>query len=64
VFRRVVVGCCFIGAGIGIAEHVSWLLAVSVCVGIGEFLESSYYIAVLEWGRGAASKSRGALNGL
>ena len=48
-FRRVVVGLTLIGAGIGWAEQVPWLLAASVCVGIGEWLESSYYIGVLRW---------------
>ena len=47
VFRRVVVGLCVVGAGVGLMWHVDWLLAVSVCVGIGEWLESSYYIGVM-----------------
>jgi hypothetical protein len=51
VFRRVVVGACFIGAAIGLAQQIPWLLAVSVCVGIGEFIESSYYIGVMRWGQ-------------
>jgi hypothetical protein len=50
-FRRVVVGLCVIGAGIGWFEQVPWLFAASVCVGIGEWLESSYYIGVLRWGQ-------------
>jgi hypothetical protein len=48
-FRRVVVGACLIGAGVGVAQEIWWLTAVSVCVGIGELLESSYYISVLQW---------------
>jgi uncharacterized membrane protein HdeD (DUF308 family) len=51
VFRRVVVGLCFIGAGVGLAEGIAWLLAASLCVGFGEFLESSYYISVIQWGK-------------
>lgn len=50
VFRGVVVGVCVIGAAWGWSEHMSWLLAASACIGIGELLESSYYVAVLEWG--------------
>jgi hypothetical protein len=49
-FRRVVVGLCLIAAGVGLMHQIGWLLAVSVCVGIGEFVESSYYIGVLRWG--------------
>ena len=49
-FRRVVVGLCVVGAGVGWVEHIDWLLAASVCVGIGELLESSYYIGVMRWG--------------
>jgi hypothetical protein len=51
VFRRVVVGLCIAGAGVGWVEHLDWLLAASICIGIGELLESSYYIGVLRWGR-------------
>lgn len=51
VFRRVVVGGCCVGAAIGLSQQVPWLLAVSVCVGIGEFIESSYYISVMRWGQ-------------
>ena len=52
VFRRVVVGLCVVGAGTGLVIEVPWLVAVSVCVGIGEWLESSYYLGVLRWARG------------
>jgi hypothetical protein len=57
-FRRVVVGACLFGAGVGLAQGITWLLAVSVCVGIGELLESSYYISVMRWGQ-----RRGTLSG-
>lgn len=49
VFRRVVVGACIAAAGVGLAEDVPWLLAASACIGLGEWLESSYYIAVIRW---------------
>ena len=51
VFRTVVVGLCLVAAMWGWAEHIDWLLAAGVCVGVGEFLESSYYLVVLDWGR-------------
>jgi hypothetical protein len=51
VFRRVVVGACLVGVGIGLVQGWTWLVAVGVCVGIGEFLESSYYMGVLRWGQ-------------
>jgi hypothetical protein len=54
VFRRIVVGLCCVGAGLGLADSVAWLLAASVCVGFGELLESSYYIMVIRWGHPAA----------
>jgi hypothetical protein len=59
VFRRVMVGLCIAGAGVAWAEQVHWLLAVCVCVGIGELLESSYYIEVLRWGRRRGSLTPG-----
>jgi hypothetical protein len=49
-FRGVVVGACLVGAAWGWAAHIDWLLAASVCIGVGEFLESSYYLVLLEWG--------------
>lgn len=51
VFRRVVVGLAIVGAGLAWAEQVPWLLAACVCIGVGELLESSYYIGVLRWGQ-------------
>ena len=56
-FRRTVVGLCVTGAGLAWLSGVSWLLAVSVCVGTGELLESSYYIGVLRWGQRRGSIS-------
>ena len=51
VFRRVVVGLCLVGLGVALAGDVAWLLAASVCIGLGELIESSYYIGVLHWGQ-------------
>jgi hypothetical protein len=51
LFRRVVVGLALVGAGVAWVEQVPWLLAACVCIGVGELLESSYYIAVLRWGQ-------------
>jgi hypothetical protein len=53
-FRGVVVGACLIGAAWGWSAHIDWLVAASVCLAIGEFLESSYYVLVLEWGARSA----------
>jgi hypothetical protein len=50
-FRGVVVGVCLVSAGVAWIEQVAWLLAASACVGLGELLESSYYIGVLQWGQ-------------
>ncbi len=49
-FRGVAVGACLVAAAWGWSEHIGWLLAASVCIAIGEFLESSYYDVVLAWG--------------
>jgi|GEM_PF-4112145 hypothetical protein len=51
VFRRVMVGLALIGAGVGWAWQVPWLVAASLCIGAGELLESSYDIWVLRWGQ-------------
>jgi hypothetical protein len=50
-FRGVVVGACLVAAGLAWIDQVAWLLAASACVGLGELLESSYYIGVLRWGQ-------------
>jgi hypothetical protein len=49
-FRGVVVGVCLIGAAWGWSAGIDWLLAASICIAVGEFLETSYYDLVLEWG--------------
>jgi hypothetical protein len=49
-FRRVVVGLALLGAVVAWVAGAPWLLAICVCVGLGELLESSSYIAVLRRG--------------
>ena len=49
VFRRLVVSLALVGAVLAWASQVPALTAALVCVGIGEWLESSYYITVLRW---------------
>ena len=51
VFRRVIVGLALIGAGAAWYWQAPGLLAACVCIGIGELLESTYYIEVLRWGQ-------------
>ena len=46
-FRRVVVGLALIAAALGWAAQIGWLLGASVTIGIGEWLESSYYLLVM-----------------
>jgi hypothetical protein len=49
LFRRVVVSLAIVGAVLAWAYQFPALTAALVCVGIGELLESSYYISVLRW---------------
>ena len=51
VFRRVVVGLALIGAGLAWSRQEPGLLAACLCIGVGELLESTFYIEVLRWGR-------------
>jgi hypothetical protein len=51
VFRVVVVGTCLVLVPIGWFAHIDWLFNASLCVAIGELIESSYYITVLRWGQ-------------
>jgi hypothetical protein len=51
VFRRVVVGLALVGAGAGWYWQVPGLVAGCLCIGVGELLESTYYIEVLRWGK-------------
>jgi hypothetical protein len=53
VFRRVVVGLAVVGIGVGWTAQVPWLFGASVCIAIGEWLESSYYISAIRWQRQA-----------
>jgi hypothetical protein len=52
-FRRIVVGLCCLGVAVGLDSGTDWLAAASTCVGIGELIESSYYINLLTWRRSA-----------
>ena len=49
IFRRVVVSLALVGAVLAWAYQFPALTAALVCIGIGELLESSYYISVLRW---------------
>ena len=49
-FRIVVVSICFALATVGWIAHISWLLAAAGTVGVGELLECTYYLVVLDWG--------------
>jgi hypothetical protein len=53
VFRVVVVTICFGLAVYGWLAHIGWLLAAGLVIGTGELVESTYYLGVLEWGRGS-----------
>jgi len=50
VFRTVVVATCVAFAAYGWLAHIPWLLGASVTIGIGEFVECTYYLVVLNWG--------------
>ena len=58
-FRRIVVGLAVTGAVISSVQQWSGLCAACVCIGIGEWLECSYYLNVLRWrqDRAAAADS-------
>ena len=57
LFRRVVVSLAVLGAVLAWAYEYRALMAAFVCVGIGELLESSYYINVLRWREREAAAS-------
>ncbi len=54
VFRCLAVGLAVAGFGVAWLGHIPWLLAASVCIGLGELLETSYYIGVVRWGQRSA----------
>jgi hypothetical protein len=54
IFRRVVVSLALVGAVLAWAYEFPALMWAVLVVGIGELLESSYYISVLRWRQGQA----------
>jgi hypothetical protein len=46
-FRRAIVGLAVAGLGLGWVEQLPWLFWASLCIGLGELLESSYYIVLV-----------------
>jgi hypothetical protein len=50
VFRTVVVAACVAFAAYGWFEHIAWLAAAGATIGLGEFIECTYYLLVLNWG--------------
>ena len=57
LFRRVVVSLAVLGAVLAWAYEYRALMAAFTCIGIGELLESSYYINVLRWREREAAAS-------
>ena len=51
VFRVVVVGMCVLLAVVGWVADIQWLFMASLCIGLGEMIESTYYIVVIRWGQ-------------
>lgn len=60
-FRRIVVGLALLGALAAYVERWPGLLAISLCVGTGELLESSYYLSVLRWRQREAGSAAGSV---
>ena len=50
-FRTVVVASCAAFVAYGWIAHIQWLLAAGLTIGIGEFIECTYYLMVLDWGQ-------------
>lgn len=50
-FRVLVVSTCVAVAVFAWLQGIPWLLGASVCIGIGELIECSYYLVVLDWGQ-------------
>lgn len=57
VFRSVVVATAFAFAAYGWFAHVQWLVAAGVTIGLGEFIECTYYLLVLNWGEARGDRS-------
>ena len=51
VFRRVVVGLALLAAGVGWYWQAPGVVGAGLCIAVGEFLESTYYIEVMRWGQ-------------
>lgn len=49
VFRLIAVGTCLVAVVVALLAHVQWLLMAGACIAIGEFVECTYYILILEW---------------
>jgi hypothetical protein len=68
LFRRIVVGLAVVSALVAFAEQWTGLAAAFLTIGIGEWLESSYYLNVLHWRRRqrgtSASHGRAAVHDL
>ena len=59
-FRIVVVSSCVVLAAVGWLADIRWLFSASVCIAIGEFVESTYYIVVLRWAKKSGRLPTGA----
>jgi hypothetical protein len=51
VFRALVVVVCGVVGMVGVVVENWTLVAICACVGLGEVVECTYYLSVLEWGR-------------
>ena len=51
VFRYVVVGLALLGTSAGWYWQVPGLAAACLCIGVGELLESTFYLEMLRWGQ-------------
>lgn len=49
-FRRLVVTAALVGAALAWSHELPWVAAALLSIGVGELLESSYYLNVLAWG--------------
>jgi hypothetical protein len=44
------VASCVAFAAYGWMADIQWLVAAGVTIGVGEFVECTYYLMVLNWG--------------